>query len=100
MEDIQNIQDYANSYNPDSPVDTYVNLPEYRIADGLSVSMPRFVDFSIIGNNRDTWFTWIRIITYPLIIFFNISSALKLFLGYSIIGGNSKDTNEKGAGDK
>lgn len=71
-------------------LDTYVELPEYRIAEGLSVSRTRFIDFSVLNPYRDTWFAWCRVVFYIMIVIYNISQALKFLNGHSVVEGSNR----------
>lgn len=97
INDLEMIKGYASNYDKDSPIDASVNLSNYKVADGLTLNMPRFIDFSFLGKHRDTWFNWVRVFMYPTILLFNINSLSKLFLGHSISGNGNG--NVKGGGD-
>lgn len=79
-------------------IDTFVELPEYKIVDGLSVSMPKFIDFSFVGQYRDTWFAWCRVVFYIMIVIYNISQIIKFLNGHTVVEGSNKIDGVSSAG--
>lgn len=100
MSDLEAIKNKANGYDSNSPMDTSVNFPEYKIHDNLSVKLSKFIDFSFVGKYKDTWFIWCRVVFYIMILIFNISNVIKFFNGHTVTEGSNQITNVSNGGGK
>ena len=98
ISELEEIKNRVNVYDPNSPIDTYVNLPDYKIHSKLSVKLSRFIDFSFLGKYRDTWFSWCRVIFYIIIFIFHISNIIKFLNVHTIVVGSNTITNSNGGG--
>ncbi len=97
-------QDYINLFETVKTVssgeDLSIDLPEYKITNGLSLSKSKFIDFGNITKFRSTWYGWVRGFTFIFLIIYNINQIMKFFRGFNIAdGGNSSVIDKSSGGD-
>lgn len=78
----------ASGSNQNS-ITTSIDLNNYKLTDRFSLSMSNFIDFSIFNQYRDTWFTWVRVVVYVLLIIYWLNEIMKFLRGFHIAGGSS-----------
>ena len=63
----------------------------------MTFNINKFINFSWVTKYKATWYAWVRGIIFILLIIYNINQIMKLFRGYSIGEGASRDTSNNGA---
>lgn len=90
-------QDYIDMFETVQQVEgegnISVGLNNYNFGNGLTYNNEKFIDFSWVTKYRDTWYAWTRGIIFILLIIYNINQIMKLFRGYNIASGNSRDVS-------
>lgn len=90
-------QDYIDMFETiqqvESGEDININLEGYKIGNN-TYNIKDFINFNWITKYKKTWYSWIRGITFVLLIIYHINQMMKLFRGYSIGDGSSKNDNQ------
>lgn len=92
-----------NAGNSSNGISTSIDLNNYKFSDKLTINMKRFIDFSIFSKYRDTWFVWVRVIVYILLVLYWINEISKFFRGFSISSYSTSNVNQNtqtGGNDK
>lgn len=74
----------------ESGEDISIDLKGYTVGNN-TFSFNNFIDFSWITQYKETWYSWVRGIIFILLIIYNVNQIMKLFRGYNIGEGNSRD---------
>lgn len=61
-----------------------INLPEYKIADNLTIKQDNFIEFNKITRYKETWYKWVRAFTFIFMIIYNINQIMKFLRGFNI----------------
>lgn len=84
-------QDYINLFETiktvESGEDLSIDLPEYKIADNLTIQQQKFIDFSKVTKYKDTWYGWVRGFTFIFMIIYNINQIMKFLRGFNVADG-------------
>lgn len=73
--------------------DISINLEGYQIG-GNTYNIGNFINFSWITKYKNTWYAWVRGIVFVLLIIYHINQLMKLFRGYNIGEGSSKNDTQ------
>ena len=92
------IQMFETIQQVESGQDISIDLNGYTVA-GKEYGLNNFIDFGWITQYKDTWYAWVRGIIFILLIIYNINQIMKLFRGYSIGEGNSRDVSNNSVYD-
>lgn len=84
----------ANNTKNDNDISTFVSLNNYTISDKLVINMNKFIDFSIFSKYKTTWFTWVRVVVYVLLLLYNINEFTKTLRGVGVINSAGKGYEE------
>lgn len=84
FEDIQQIESEGN---------LSIDLNGYTVGNN-TFNFNNFINFSLITQYRDTWYSWVRGVIFILLIIYNINQIMKLFRGYSLGEGSSRDSHQ------
>ena len=104
-----NIENLKTSLSAKIPYEDYIEMFEtiQQVESGETISIDlggykvgnntfnfnNFIDFSWITQYKTTWYAWVRGVIFVLLIIYNINQIMKLFRGYNIAGGNSRDVS-------
>lgn len=99
-----NLQDIGEaSGSGQQTLSTNIDLNNYKLSDRMTLSMSNFIDFSFFSRYRDTWFTWVRVFVYVLLLIYNINQITKFLRGFNVADGsgaspyaNNSNNNLKG----
>lgn len=64
-----------------------ISIDNLQIGD-LNISLPKFIDFSIITKYRFTWYSWVRGFTYIFLLLYHINQIVKFLRGYTVSDGS------------
>ena len=64
--------------------DISISLPEYKIADNLTIKQDNFIEFSKIIQYKETWYKWVRGFTFIFMIIYNLNQFMKFLRGFNI----------------
>lgn len=64
-----------------------ISINNLQVGD-LSISLPNFIDFSIITKYRSTWYAWVRGFTYIFLLLYHVNQIVKFLRGYTITDGS------------
>ena len=91
-------QDYINMFETiqqvESGQDITIDLKGYNVGNVFTFDAKNFIDFSWVTKYKNTWYSWVRGITFILLIIYHINQLMKLFRGYNIGDGSSKNDNQ------
>ena len=76
-----------------------ISLENYKLGS-LIINFSNFIDISKISNYRETWFTWVRGVTFILLIIYNFNQIYKLIRGTNLADGMSTISHMSGGADK
>lgn len=62
---------------------------------GKNVSVPKFIDFSIITKYKVYWYSWVRAFIFIFLIIYNINQVMKLLRGIPIADGGKTGGDNK-----
>lgn len=89
-------QDYVDLFETVKQVqsgeDISIDLNGYKVGN-MNFNTKKFIDFSWITKYKNTWYSWVRGVLFIFLIIYNINQCIKLFRGYSISEGSSRDTS-------
>lgn len=81
LKDIESVTDVTGDTDD---ITTRVDLKNYSVSDKLTISMNKFIDFSIFSKYKGTWYSWIRVVTYIGLVIYNINQTIKFLRGFGI----------------
>lgn len=90
LKDIESITDLMGDTDE---ITTSIDLKNYSILDKFTLSMNKFIDFSIFSNYKNTWYSWVRVVVYIGLVIYNINQTVKMFNGFSAIDGSIRDVS-------
>lgn len=106
LHDIESITDLTGDTDE---ITLNIGLQNYSVLDKFTVNMNKFIDFSIFSRFKATWYSWIRVIVYIGLVFYNANEVVKFFNGFGAAAGSIRDVSnisstgskvEKGSGKK
>lgn len=56
--------------------------------------MNKFIDFGIFSKYKSTWFVWVRVVIYVLLLLYNINEFTKTLRGVGVINSAGKGYEE------
>lgn len=65
-----------------------VDFKGYQIGN-LNISQEKFINFSFITKYKDTWYGWVRGVTFVFLVIYNLNQLLKLIRGINLADGHS-----------
>lgn len=77
----------------------FISLENYKVGD-ITINVSNFIDISRISKYRDTWFSWVRGVTFILLIIYNFNQIYKLIRGTNLADGMSTISHMSGGADK
>ena len=89
LDDLESLKN-VNSARSSEDISTYVSLNNYAISDKLVINMNKFIDFSIFNKYKSTWFVWVRVVVYLLLLLYNINEFTKTLRGVGVINSAGK----------
>ena len=88
LEEIENAGS-TSTYSDDIPLS--VDLNNYNLLDKIKITLNNFIDFSIFSNYKDTWYSWVRVFIYIMLVIYNVNEIIKFLRGFSITNGSGKE---------
>lgn len=84
-------QDYVNLFETIKTVESgeslSIDLPEYKVADNLTVEKDKFIDYGKVTKYKNTWYGWVRGFTFIFMIIYNINQITKFLRGINVADG-------------
>lgn len=102
LESFEEIESITDLTGDTDEITTSIDMGEYTITDNLTISMQNFIDFSIFTKYKETWYSWVRVVTYIGLVIYNINQVVKMFNGFGALEGSFVDltkTTRSGGGD-
>lgn len=84
-------QDYVKLFETIKTVESgesfSIDLPEYKVADDLTVKKDKFIDYGEVTKYKSTWYSWVRGFTFIFMIIYNINQMTKFLRGINVADG-------------
>ena len=93
LDDMDSLKNANNTRN-NNDISTFVSLNNYTITDKLVINMNKFIDFGIFSKYKSTWFVWVRVVIYVLLLLYNINEFTKTLRGVGVINSAGKGYEE------
>ena len=93
LDDMDSLKNANNTRN-NNDISTFVSLNNYTITDKLVININKFIDFGIFSKYKSTWFVWVRVVIYVLLLLYNINEFTKTLRGVGVINSAGKGYEE------